>query len=873
MQVISNVKGRLLNFTAMSGVMVAAAGLPMAAQAQSTSAASADGNTIIVTGSRARTTEEIAQKQGRDVISDSLSQDEIGSVPDFNVADALRRIAGVVTEFDEDEGRFVNIRGIDANLNYVTFDGVGVPTTGNFGGSGRNVNIEFFPSTAVKRLDVYKTFTPDLDGSSIGGYVNVVTRSAFDADGLFFIVRGTVSHYTADDIAEEQDGVRLPFRIESTLSTKFGADDEFGFVATGLYSQRPREQDRLFTVGGFENRFDNVVPPTRFDSSLTSNNQERYGGQAKFEYQNDNFYGSLSGYFYRQQENETRFRNNLLFTAGTVTETGVDEANAATARMELNFDYFPIRTQGKGVQAHFEGGSDQSRFNFDIGWAEQNFDHDTPALVFRTPFVPQLGVSVDASDVVPTRSTFADPSYFSDPANYDLSFIRERDLNTDEEVFNALADYGWNAERGDQGFGVKVGASYRRLERARDNDEFRFSGSDFATFRDASSLAPLLAGDQFQSGFSPDNFLFYDIDAARAFVEGANIPRDEGRSNSDDFSYEEDILAAFGMATYRTDRLDLIAGVRFETTDFTSTSRNEPLNTVDGNFDHFLPSVNASYELSDGLYLRAAYSRTLGRPNPGDLTQTFSVTSATDAMNDEGLAQINRGNPDLEPREADNFDLSLEYYFLRGEGLLSAAIFRKDIEGDIFASRTVGTYTGQDFPDDEVFSGDQVVFVQRQNASASMVQGLELQAYLGSMPFLPAPLDNLGISANAAILDGEMTLANGLELDSRIRQADFTANLSLFYNTDKFEARIAYNYADAFPIGLSETAGFTRVDDSFEQIDASLRYYLSDNFVLSVEGRNLTESRRRQLTGSNLDLLFGETILGRQFHFGVTYRY
>lgn len=873
MPAITNARARLLNFTAMSGVMIAALGLPVVAQAQEVGAQSGEGNTIIVTGSRARTTEEIAQKQNRDVISDSLSQDEIGSVPDFNVADALRRIAGVVAEFDEDEGRFVNIRGIDANLNYVTFDSIGVPSTGNFGGSGRNVNIEFFPSTAVKRLDIYKTFTPDLDGSSIGGYVDVVTRSAYDADGLFFVARGTVSHYTADDIADDQDSVNLPFRVETTLSTTFGAEDEFGFVFTGLYGQRPREQDRLFTVGGVENTFPSVVPPTRFDSSLTSNNQERYGGQAKFEYKNDNLYGSVSGYFYRQQENETRFRNNLRFSAGDITETGANTADVANARMELNFDYFPIRTQGKGVQAHFEGGSEQSRFNFDIGWAEQNFDHDTPALVFRTGFVPELGVSIDASDVVPTRSTYNDPSYFSDPDNYDLSFIRERDLNTDEQVVNALADYGWNAERGDEGFGVKIGAAYRRLERQRDNEEFRFSGADFAAFRDASSLAPLLGSDQFQSDFSPDNFLFYDIEAARAFVEGANIPRDEGRSNSADFTYEEDILAAFGMATLRTDRLDMIAGVRFETTDFTSTSRNEPLNVVNGSFDHFLPSVNLGYEISDGLFLRAAYSRTLGRPNPGDLTQTFSVTSAIDAMNDEGLAQINRGNPNLGPRESDNFDLSLEYYFLRGEGLFSAAIFRKNINGDIYASRSIGIYTGPDFADDEIFSGDQIVFVQRQNASDSTVQGLELQANLGSMPFLPAPLDNFGISANATFLDGQMTLANGLELDRRIRQADFTTNVSIFYNTDAFEARVAYNYTDDFPIILNETNGFTRADDSFEQFDASMRYYWGDNVILSLEGRNLSNSRRRQLTGSNLDLLFGETILGRQFHFGATYRY
>ena len=631
-----------------------------AAMAQDAAESALATDVIVVTGSRYRAQEEIAQKRAKDLIFDSLSQDEIAAVPDFNVADALRRIAGVATEFDEDEGRFVNIRGIDANLNYVTFDGIGVPSTGAFGGSGRNVNIEFFPSTAVKRLDIYKTFTPDIDGSSIGGYVDVVTRSAFDTDDAFFVAEFTTSHFTADDIAEDGDSVEFPFRIESTYASTFGANDEFGVVLTGLYGRRPREQDRLFTVGSFETQFPNVQPPTRFDSSLTSNNQERYGGQGKVEYRNNSFYSSISGYFYRQQENETRFRNNLRISSGDLTETGPGAAALAEARMELNFDYFPIRTQGKGVQGHIESELFGGNFDIDVGWAEQNFDHDTPALVFRTPFVPELGVNIDASGLVPTRTTFNDPSYFTDPSNYALSFIRERDLNTDEEIFNALTNWGWNNERSDRGVGFKTGVAYRNLERVRDNEEFRFSGADFSTFAATADLAPLLAGDSFQSDFSPESFLFYNIDAARNFIADANIPRDVGRSTSADFTYEEDIFAVYGMVTYRTDRLNAVAGLRYEHTDFSSASRNDAANDVNGDFDNFLPSVNVSYELADGLFVRGAYSRSLGRPNPSDVTATFVFTPAVDANNALGLPEVTRGNPNLEPRISDNFDLSLE---------------------------------------------------------------------------------------------------------------------------------------------------------------------------------------------------------------------
>ncbi len=851
-------------FSASLAVSMLAAQAPTA-MAQEATTQEVAMEEIVVTGSRFRAQEEIAQKRDKDLIFDSLSQDEIAAVPDFNVADALRRIAGIATQFDEDEGRFVNVRGIDANLNYVTFDGIGVPSTGNFGGAGRNVNIEFFPSTAVKRLDVYKTFTPDLDGGSIGGYIDVVTRSAFDQPGTFFVSEFTASYFTADDIADDQDEVQFPFRIESTFATQFGPNDQFGVVLTGLYGRRPREQDRLFTVGSFETQFPDVQPPTRFDSSLTSNNQERYGGQGKLEFRRSSIYSFVSGYFYRQQEDETRFRNNLRIRADDLTQTGPGQAELAAGRMELNFDYFPIRTQGKGVQGHFESALFGGNFDFDIGWAEQNFDHDTPALVFRTPFVPELGVSIDASDVVPTRSTFNDPSFFTDPDNYALSFIRERDLNTDEEVFNALTNWGWNNTRVDRGFGFKTGLAYRNLERVRDNEEFRFSSAEFADFAATADLAPLLAGDSFQSDFSPENFLFYDIDAARSFIANANIPRDVGRSTSADFTYEEDILAAYGMVTYRTDRLNAVAGVRYEYTDFSSSSRNNPANDVNGSFDHFLPSVNVSYELLDGLFVRGAYSRSLGRPNPSDVTASFVFTPAEDANNALGLPEVTRGNPDLEPRIADNFDLSLEYYFNNGEGLLSVAVFRKEIDDDIIFVEEQGVFEGQD-----------VLFNQNANASQSQVQGIELQAYMGSMPFLPAPFQGLGFSANATFLDGETEFADGTVIDRRFRQADFLANVSVFYNIGDFEARVAYNYTDDFLIVFNPNAATTssnRVDDAFSQVDASIRYYYGDHVILSLEGRNLSNDRRTQLTGSSLDQLFGETIIGRQFHFGVAYRY
>ena len=88
--------------------------------------------------------------------------EEIRKLPDVSTAEAVRRSPGVSLETDEGEGRYVNIRGFDADLNSTTFGGLRLPPTNNaspFGGY-RAVTLDSIPIGLVGALTVTKTNLP-----------------------------------------------------------------------------------------------------------------------------------------------------------------------------------------------------------------------------------------------------------------------------------------------------------------------------------------------------------------------------------------------------------------------------------------------------------------------------------------------------------------------------------------------------------------------------------------------------------------------------------------------------------------------------------------------------------------------------------------
>lgn len=840
-------------------------------------------NVIVVTGARAENIKTIEDKRKSSGIADYLSTDEIGDFPDLNIAESLRRIPGVTSIFDEDRGRFVAVRGLNPNLNYVTIDGLGVATTDSFGGTGRRVNLEVIPSRAVSSLEVRKTFTPEIDGGAIGGYVNLRTRSAYDAKGERFIVDGGLNYSTFRDVPEAgnydgelSSGIGGQFDI--VYSNILGSSKEFGIALAGNFLQTQRDELKYFEAGErYYNDAGRQVDPVLDDGSVNpdwnglvapaevrryayTNRVQDYGASAKAEYSpDDRLYVSLLGYYFAEGQQETRRDMNLQGFDDISNQTPTS-GNLKIGDVTFGWNRNNLDRQNYGAifSSNFEF-ADRHVISLASGWSYNDFKNFAPRIVYEGgPDDSAIFYEVIENDPRSHRFAVADTDGLLNPENYRLRTYFEQEVFSKENLYDTKLDYAYNRKPGSYGLGVQIGGEYRRIDRERDNSRTVYDV-------DRSSLAPVAIQTDYQPGAINFPLLWIDGPAFLAGVAPAlsineQVTRD--RAALEDFRYVEDTLAGYGLLSYTGERFQIIGGLRYEDISTQAITPGEDLSDPfiirDGGYDKFLPSATLAYDITDNLRFKLGLSRSAGRANPGDVAQRERVSLENQT--------IRRGNPDIKPRVSDNVDIGFEYFPPGGESLLSAAFFYKNIADEIF-----------DLTEIEVIDGIEFDVRTPRNAEGAKVKGIELGYIQNSLDFLPAPFNDFGISANVTYVDGEISFINSAgefeTSDRLIEQSRWSGNASLFYNyNDVFEAQISYNYQGKYLDDLAPRPWERRAWDTFESVGINLRYSLSDQMIIKVKGRNLFNNNRVRVRGLELnDLDFG-TEFGQQFFVSLIYK-
>ena len=147
-----------------------------------------EAETIVVTGIRASLERSIQTKQDADTNVEVVSAEDVGKLPDKNIADALSRLTGVNVQYGGalamDEAERVAIRGTSPNLNLVTLNSHALSSgdwhVGDQGGSGRSVGFGLLPSQLIGQAIVYKTGRADITEGGIAGTVDIITRKPLD---------------------------------------------------------------------------------------------------------------------------------------------------------------------------------------------------------------------------------------------------------------------------------------------------------------------------------------------------------------------------------------------------------------------------------------------------------------------------------------------------------------------------------------------------------------------------------------------------------------------------------------------------------------------------------------------------------------------
>jgi len=267
--------------------------------------------------------------------------------------------------------------------------------------------------------------------------------------------------------------------------------------------------------------------------------------------------------------------------------------------------------------------------------------------------------------------------------------------------------------------------------------------------------------------------------------------------------------------------------------------------TTKGSFSKFLPNLNMRFDLSETVQLRFAAAQTLSRPEVYDLTSRYKVSVSDDDDSGDitpedcegGGCVIKRGNPNLDPYTAWNYDLTL-MWSMPGDGFLATSIFYKDIEGFIFDAIS-GPVFLPEYDDAEFY------VEQPTNAEDARVSGFEIAIHQ-PFTFLSAPWDGLGVQLNYSYVDSEFT-AGTEAYDSGTYglpgASPNNLNAILYFETKRFGIRLSYVYRDDYfsSFGGGSFGGSDRYVKANENLSINLSYDITDSLTFVAKATNLTD--------------------------------
>lgn len=826
---------------------------------------------IIVVGQKAAQASALNQQRASGSIVTVIDSDGLGNFPDTTVADSLQRAVGISVETDQGEGRYVSIRGINTDLISSSINGVRTPSPED----RRGVLLDGVPSDLLDGIEVQKSLTPDVDADSLGGVINLKTTSAFDRKDNFLRlkVEGTYNEIT------EEISPKATATYSNTWNDTFGAALSLSYQDLAIEAHNNEVGEWNFEDGEF-------IANDDYEQRWYDLTRERVGIVANFDWRvNDSTDLYLRTLFNRYEDDEIRnkfeFRelDSFIRADGDISFYEVGEIDAEVRQRKEIREIQTYSIGGETVtgswsfdyQGSYAFATEDDSDNHDVNFRSNDEQEDENGAVifdFSNPEEP-----VFSGSAIP---------YLLDPSNYSLdTFEVEDTVNEDTEYavqFNAAYDTSY----GDTQIEWKAGVKYR------DRNKFRDQNLEFFE-RDDVNLANFIRDDAEITDWRLANRMFEwpDANLTRALRGGFSVDeRDDDdtllESTVGDFDIDEKIFAAYGMGTFEFGNTSIIAGVRVEDTQtdlqgffFEEPSEQEidgmevevPANITERNvsrsYTDVLPSVNIRHNFSEQLIGRAAYYKAVVRPSFGEMAPIAFLNDDRD--------ELELGNPNLDPYDANNFDLSLEYY-PTNLSVISVGLFYKEIEDGIFPDDfdidEVPDSIDLSFLPPAIFDGLEEVntFI---NVEDSRIFGAEFNL-VQNLGDLSDALDGFLFSANLTLSDSESTLPDGRKVPF-LKQADTVGNAQIGYDKGKWDLRVSVNYRGSNLDELVDEDLDRFIDDRW-LLSATAKYKATDQLQLYVEGKNLLDAPEYYYFGDESRLSQYDEF-GSSFVFGARFTY
>jgi iron complex outermembrane receptor protein len=799
-------------------------------------AADPPGEEIIVTGIRASLEQAADIKRDAPQVMDVITAEDVGKLPDSNVAEALQRVTGVQITRVFGEGQSVSVRGLQQVR--VEVDGrtllgwsarLSPPENDQL---GRSSGLDSVPSSLFGRLEVRKSPLASQAEGGLGGTVNLVTPKPLS------FKEPTISVRAQGVYSENTD--KFEPAITGFATTKF-ADGRIGVMIAGEYQKRT-STTQTFERNNFLNRNytgtgGGAIPTPvllQYEQFVVDRSRLGLNGAIQFEVTPeftitaDALYSKLKTgrhqdfFAFRLPTGSNPVTNRVVEDGmvvagnanGTVTTAGqIRNEPTESFLYGLNGKY-----ENDGLTVEADGYYSKGTIDQTIQIITLQATAAVPgAFDFRDQTVPSLTLG----------GTFNPTNYASyNPAN---NGVRSNRLIGLLEEWTGKLDVSYEA---DSGVTISAGVRYTDLH-ARSN---AFRSQVTPTRAEIEPYLKLInAGDILADipGSFPRSFLStaptFDYVFNRAQAAEPN-PDPNGRSAllpnlQRDYDLSEKTIAGYLMVSgegeilgvpYKANGGVRIAATRLSVDSYVNVGAVSTLRNDKNRYTTVLPSANIAFKVTDNFLVRVSGSQTMQRASIADLAPStfFNATNLS----------VTGGNVNLKPPISTQADVSFEYYTGKSS-LISGAVFYKDVKDFIASFVTSGVDTNLD-PQGRV-----LVFSRPENLASAKIKGFEIGIQQFA-DFLPSPLDGLGIIANYTYSDSEDQ--SGFPL---VAVSKNSYNLVGLYEKGPFSARLAYNYRDEAVFEFSE--GRPSFIGSRSQLDAQVGFDINRNFALSLQAQNL----------------------------------
>ncbi len=816
----------------------------------------------VVKSGRVTNTENavINEIKNNSTIVSGVGAAQISKTNDRNAADVVKRIPGVTIQDD----RFIVVRGLPDRYNAVWLNDAGTPSSES---DKKAFSFDIIPAGLIDRVLVFKTPSPELPGDFAGGMVKVYTTSLADKNQV------TVSLQTSS--REFTTGSNFNYNTPSSTDM-LGYDDGKRSIPKGFPDHLDtKAPDYKTNIAAWSKAFGNdwivnstkANPDARFSlalSNVVKLKKIKIGNTLGLAYSNvymnqqseqQGWDSSSKSYHFH----DVRSVNNI--SAGAMDNIGVAVGNTkiefknlynqiGTSALTLRNSVADTTISSQNIQRSYAMGYEsRATYASQLMGSHKNND-GTRKYNWTLGYTDLFKNQPDLR-----RINFAQ-QVVGDDTTYRAQVPSTVDILNGGKYYSTLFEhaYSFNHQFTQQikitkKFAIDVSAG-NYLEYKKRSLQIRQLGY---TIKSGAATQAILT--------TPINGLFVDsnIDGDKRFKIG------EVTNPYDHYDAENKLIASFVSLKVPVGKhVTILGGARYE---YNEQSINTILNldTIHPKIitKYLLPSVNAAYNFTEKSLVRAAYGKTLNRPEfrewapvyyydfdqlAGNYGSLFPTT-VTSPKNKSGIGDT------LKVAEVQNFDVRYEFYPGAGE-MIQVGGFYKSFTNPI--QRVVIVSGGSD--------SKSFGFV---NAESAYCYGLELDvrknlaqldSILGTRVF-----GDLTLVGNIALTKSELTIdsskVNGAIPHSGVQgQSPYIINAGLYYQNAAtgFQGSVLYNVFGPrmYAVGTTAAGAESIGEMPFQSLDISLSKLFHKHYMLNIGVQNLLNSRVMFMEDINRDSKF-----------------